>query len=116
LAQTHQPVYTTSGSDRRYITNHVELASALSEQLEGRFASIVLERTSIYYQYYIFKHAKVVLAQHGAALANIFFMQQSAYVIEFSPPWSRTSHYFKNLAEFCKVRYLQLMQEADIAP
>mmetsp|Transcript_19430 Transcript_19430/g.26706 ORF Transcript_19430/g.26706 Transcript_19430/m.26706 type:complete len:126 (-) Transcript_19430:170-547(-) len=37
-----------------------------------------LERTSIYYQYHIFHAAKVVIAQHGGALCNTFFMQSSS--------------------------------------
>lgn len=70
-------IYQTSGSERRSITNHVELRDTLRTECEATgksFRNISLERTSIYYQYHMFSNANVVIAQHGAALANIFFM------------------------------------------
>lgn len=126
-------IYQTSGSERRSITNHEDLAAAISTECchSGQtFRNISLERTSIYYQYHMFSKAKVVIAQHGAALSNIFFMAspankekqsaqesltptQLAAVIEISPPWSRQFEHFKNLATYCEVNYRSVTQERD---
>jgi hypothetical protein len=135
-------IYQTSGSERRSITNHVDLVNALRAQcneMGKTFCNISLERTSVYYQYHMFSKAKVVIAQHGAALANIFFMaynrssvkssnekldgeisskvtritSSQPAVIEISPPWSREFDHFKNLAAHCEVAHSALPQEED---
>jgi len=106
--------------------------------------NVSLERTSIYYQYHLFRSAKVVIAQHGGALCNIFFMQSSlssgnndrssssrsskfstnersgdnvAKVIEIMPisiEGYKRSRY-KNLANFCQVQYIHIDQSSEIA-
>jgi capsular polysaccharide biosynthesis protein len=74
----------------------------------------VLERSSIYYQYRVFRDAKVIIAQHGASLSNIFFMKaKESHVIEFSPPWSREAEHFKNLAHYVGVGHHSISQEED---
>jgi len=109
-------VYHTSGSQRRCILNHKALADALSNQYGEEFGNVSLERTSIYYQYHLFNSAEIIIAQHGAALANIFFMQSiSSHIIEITPPWSRNLYHFKNLASFCNVSYTSINQEGDIS-
>lgn len=107
-------IYQTSGAARRSITNHDELLSALQHKFgASAVADISLERTSIYYQYRIFSEASVVIAQHGAALANIFFMRNDALVVEISPPWSRSYAHFKNLAHHSKVQHRTVEQDQD---
>jgi hypothetical protein len=75
-----------SGKALRCIANHEELVAALSGQCAeslrpcdagfeaASFANLSLERCSLFYQCHLFAHAKVVIAQHGAALSNIAFM------------------------------------------
>ena len=108
-------IYCTSGIQRRSIRNHETLSDTLMEKYgPSRFNNIVLERSSIYYQYRVFRDAKVVIAQHGAALSNIFFMKPGvSHVIEISPPWCRELSHFKNLAQFTGVSYYQIIQEHD---
>jgi hypothetical protein len=134
-------VYQTSGSQRRSITNHDELVDALSMKFGTSFSNIVLEQSSVYYQYYMFSRAKIVIAQHGASLANIFFMTKSdetqciacdgnrlqvavgeedattgacgPHVIEISPPWSREFAHFRNLANYCRVSHESIEQVED---
>jgi hypothetical protein len=120
-----QEIYQTSGSERRSITNHRELVDALRSKFGRKFGNIVLERSSIYYQYHVFRKAKIVLAQHGAALANVFFMQgrlsasdssssgHKSTVVEFSPPWSREFQHFKNVCEFAGVKHIAVEQLRD---
>jgi hypothetical protein len=60
------------------VSNHAELYIALRDRIwatQFTFSNIVLDRSGLYYQYHLFRNAKVVIAQHGAALANIFFMR-----------------------------------------
>lgn len=70
-----QEIYRTSGDMRRSILNHHELVNELISQYPQQVLNIVLERSSLYFQYKIFSNAKIIIAQHGASLANIFFMQ-----------------------------------------
>lgn len=114
-------IYKTSGAQRRRIINHSELVAALKEKFGDLFCNIVLERSSIYYQYYMFNNAKVVIAQHGAALANTIFMMNpsgnrssAGAILEFSPPWSREFQHFKNLAHACGINHVSILQDADI--
>lgn len=128
-------IYQTSGSERRSIPNHLELVAAVRAECSERgltFCNISLERTSVFYQYHIFTGAKLVIAQHGAALANIFFMafgnapeheckdltancaQDTRHsIIEICPPWSRQFEHFKNLATYCEVDYSSVEQQQD---
>ena len=108
-------VYRPSGSQRRSIRNHEALTDTLLAKYgPGRFSNVVLERSSIYYQYKLFRDAKVIIAQHGAALSNIFFMKPSvSHIIEFSPPWSREAEHFKNLSHFMGVTHHSIKQEND---
>jgi len=114
-----------SGANLRSISNHQELSNRLTEVFQSReetFGSVTLERASIYYQYHLFKHAKIVIAQHGAALSNIVFMQKkSEYtVIEINPTAqvlaqfqdSARSH-FRNLAKHVGLDLITVQQKHD---
>lgn len=113
---SRDPAFWTSGQQRRSISNHQELADRLSKEFGDDFKNISLERTSIYYQYHLFRSADIVIAQHGGGLSNIVFMREEAHVIEFSPPWGRDSNHFLNLAAFKGVGYTRLLQDADHGP
>ena len=106
-------IYSTSGSERRAITNHQELLQELTNRYGNDVVNLCLERCSIYYQMHMFSSAKLVIAQHGAALSNIFFMTKSSHVIEISPPWSKTFYHFRNLCHFCEVEYDVIDQSSD---
>lgn len=115
-------IYKSSGSERRSLSNHQQLVATLCERYGSRFCNIVLERSSIYYQYMMFCNAKVVIAQHGAALSNIIFMMPTGgvkdtkvrgTVVEINPPWSRQAEHFKNLAHSCGVPHASVLQTAD---
>ncbi|MEO0416864.1 MAG: glycosyltransferase family 61 protein, partial [Verrucomicrobiota bacterium] len=104
----------TSGAERRYIANH----TALVQLFQRRFANVQnyqLERMGIYLQYHLFRNAKMVVAQHGAALANIFFMRKGTRVLEIAPPWGRSQNMFRNLAGFCELKYQQVYQETNFS-
>lgn len=106
-------VYSTSGSERRVIANHADLVQSLASKYGDAFMNLSLERCSIYYQAHMFRGAKVIIAQHGAALSNIFFLETTANVIEISPPWSKSLYHFRNLSHFCGVDYDVVDQSSD---
>lgn len=112
-----------SGSSLRSIGNHKDLYTALSTKYGNRFSNITLERSSIYYQYHIFSHAKVIIAQHGAALSNILFMRPDlgSTVIELLPMDTRqlpqfrekARMHFENLSKHIGVNYVAIKQMHD---
>jgi len=106
-------IYSTNGSQRRCIGNHSMLVTALASRFGRDFENISLERTSIFYQYQIFHSATVVVAQHGAALANAFFMREKTNIIEISPNECRDRYHFRNLATECKLGYSVVYQEEE---
>lgn len=106
-------VYMTSGSERRLITNHADLVNTLALKYGDDFINLSLERCSLYYQAHMFNNARIVIAQHDAALTNIFFMRPSTNVIEISPPWSKSFHHFRNLSHFCNLNYDVINQHSD---
>lgn len=112
----------TSGAQHRVIRNHSALASALATKYGSKFSCLELERTSIYFQYHMFANAKIVIAQHGAALSNIVFMGEDGAVVEIKPPAShiRREHFqvearthFINLAHFMGLKHTEVHQSSD---
>ena len=102
----------TSGSMRRMIKNHESLVEALRLKYKNyEIRNVILEGKSIVEQYVLFNSADIVIAQHGAALSNIIFMNNSfGHVVEISPPFSRKAKYFRNLAMHVGVSYSSVLQ------
>ena len=107
-------IFFTSGNQRRDILNYSDLASQLGSIYGNRFQSISLEGQSIFYQYHVFSNAKIIIAQHGAALANIYFCNPNANIIEITSPWAMTGEHFKNLSNFLHLGYHSVCMEKDI--
>jgi len=76
--------YKGSGSSRRSILNHSDLYKALPSLLSDSVVieNLQLERLSFVEQIQKFYDSKVLIAQHGAALANAIWMQPGSIVIE----------------------------------
>jgi hypothetical protein len=115
----------SSGAYRRYIQNHREIKSALKLKYRRSTVNIAMENMNIYDQYVTFRSANILIAQHGAALANMIFMNSLgevigttsgelrnsfAHVIEISPPYGRASKYFRNMAAHFNVSYSSIEQ------
>lgn len=98
------------GVFRRFLPNHYQLVQALSAKYGDMFINIHTERTSIYYQYHMFKSARLIIGQHGAALSNIYFLQKysDAHLLEICP--SNDCSYYRNLALFCNLTYSSVLQ------
>ena len=101
---------TTSGKERRYINNHQELVKLLEKKFGNKFLNISLENLPLFYQYYLFSNAKLVIAQHGAALSNVIFMKKQSCVIEIIPKEKiiEGEDTFENLSKICNLRYLSI--------
>lgn len=120
----YKNIYFTSGSQRRYILNHEKLAEKLNSLYGADLGLISLENMSIFEQYQIFKNAKIIIGQHGAGLANLFFCNNNPHIIEITSPWAhgynednvktKGGYHFKNLSEFLNFSYDEVYMENNI--
>lgn len=92
-----------SGAQRRSIPNFGDLEKHLAS-ICPNYNSIVLEQVSLMHQVEQFQNADVVIAQHGAALANILFCKSDAKIIEIAPP-NPPEEFFARLAECLGLNY-----------
>ena len=106
-------IYYTSGKERRNILNHVQMSQELNKLFGSRIENVVLEKKSIFYQYQLFKHASIVIGQHGAGLANIYFMRPNTNLVEVMSPWGIEGNHFSNLADFLRINYGYTFMERD---
>lgn len=107
----------SSGSQRRSIPNINSLCELLNKHRKAEIFS--LEDKDLALQIAAFSEAKVVIAQHGAALTNIIWMRPGSQVIEVIPPnkvpVDKRHEYFSLLAEVMNVRHRYVFQDHDHA-
>lgn len=107
-----------SGKERRYNKNHNEILEMLEKDYKDKYENIILERTSVYYQYLLFKNAKIVIANHGAGLSNIIFMNKNCGVIEIMSKlklYEQKEDLFINLGKIFKLNYKTIITEEEKA-
>ncbi len=77
---------TGSGSLRRSIINHAELASEMESMVQEpyEFHNLRLENVSFREQLQLFDSAMVVVGQHGAGLSNGVWMQPKSILLELN--------------------------------
>ena len=107
----------TSGSQRRSIPNIDSLCDLLNKH--HKTATFNLEDKDLALQIAVFSEAKVVVAQHGAALTNIIWMRPGSLVIEIIPPNKVPANpgqeFFSRLAEEMNIRHQYIFQEHEHA-
>lgn len=105
----YEKVMKTSGSERRTITNIIELYKMIKLYFPQYSCKIIsLENKNIFEQYYLFHNAQIVIAQHGAALANVIFMKSGKTVIEITPEsYYYNSNFCNPLCNAIKLKHLQ---------
>ncbi|HHP7230355.1 MAG TPA: glycosyltransferase 61 family protein [Xenococcaceae cyanobacterium] len=83
------------GALRRSIINHAKLASTLASMVKNpfEFYNIQLETISLEAQIDYFDKAAVVIAQHGAGLANCVWMRRKKAVIELNHNELKLNHF-----------------------
>jgi hypothetical protein len=107
----------SSGSERRSIPNLSDIYESLRRAHPGCLV-VRPETLSLARQFALFSTADVVIAQHGAALANTIWARPGATVVEIVPDEVRVD-FFRDLARCLGLRYRRLRQEhshADVDP
>lgn len=107
-------IQNNSSGGRRIIYNHDALLISLKTVFKDQVINVVLENLSIIQQIRIFRKAKVIIAQHGAGLSNMYFMDATITpnptIIEMCPEWNIGNHWFNNLAKACNITYDSVLQ------
>ena len=97
-------------SDQRRLANEHELLPAL--EAHG-FATVYAEEHSMAEQAGLFRRARIIVAPHGAALANIVFSRTGCSVFElFEPNYGTASFYV--LANRLGLRYYSMRGEGAV--
>ncbi len=80
-----QAIVKGAGANRRSIINHEEISQTLADSVsqDFDFACVSLEGQMFHEQVRLFAELKVLIAQHGAALANLLWMPPSSIILEF---------------------------------
>ncbi len=107
----------TSGRQRRCIVNHQELVAALEQRFPGTH-TVLLESLPLAEQIALFSTADIVIAQHGAALANMVWMRPEARLIEIRaiPSPVKWRDHFKCLSGALGLDYTEVSHETDFSP
>ncbi|CAB5241153.1 unannotated protein [freshwater metagenome] len=101
-----------SGADRRSIPNHSEMVKEVSKITSAK--NIELDGLSLREQISLFRNAEIIIAQHGASLANLVFCTPGTLVIEIGPNLN-PNYIFKKLAKIFKLCYQSVWQESNHA-
>lgn len=105
-----------SGQERRSIANHEELYRSLDLDYVGCL-NVMTEKLTLARQFALFSLADIIIAQHGAALANIVWARPSATVIEIFPNTltaRQMEHdFFFNLSRCMGLRYRRVRQDHE---
>ena len=107
---TTKKMSATVGSERRSIINHKEFVESIKKYFpKKKILNISLEYLPLFEQYNLFNNAKIIIAQHGAALANIIFMKSNSLIIEIMTQdlLNRGSNWFMPISKTCKINHLQ---------
>lgn len=88
-------------SIRRPVSNESEVERALAEL---GFSVITLSELAFQEQVRLFRNARLVVAPHGAGLANVIFCPPGARVIELMPS-VRDNRCFERLSAVCGLRH-----------
>lgn len=105
-----------SGVERRSIINHEEVVNNISSYFPYHIVkNVSLEGMSIYKQYSLFNNSKIVVAQHGAALANIIFMNPMSHVIEMGNSLNKVTcnKCFSSLCKIMNVNWIYQDYKSD---
>ena len=110
-----------SGTDRRSLPNFDDLVRSLSHMSP---TVVSLEGLSLEKQIVLFNAHDLIVAQHGAALANVIFCYQGARVIEICPQeqikkFKKHGDFFRVLSCQMHCKFSRLIQDhshAEVEP
>ena len=95
-----------NNSANRDIANIQDVAEYLKSRYNNNFIISCMEDLSVLEQIKLFRSTKIVIAMHGAALANIVHMLPGASLIEVLPKDINNSLY-KELSEACDINHFK---------
>lgn len=96
----HKSFSTTNGCERRSIKNIDELLKKIKLSFpEENVYKKILDNKTIKEQASIFNQAKIVIAQHGAALSNIIFCKKGTLIIEIGKLQNLERPWFSEIAK-----------------
>lgn len=105
-----------AGTSRRSIANHDELRRALGERFGG-VVDAELEDLALSRQIALFHLADIIVAQHGAAFANLVWARQGTRVVEIFPRTLVAAYHpesmMRGLARCMKMHHSSVWQESD---
>ncbi len=109
----------TAGSQRRSVANMAELADLARARFPS-VAVVTLEGRSLASQMALFSMADIIVAQHGASLANLLWARPGAQVVEFLTDEYIKSDvfplFFANLATAMGLSHDVVAQATDHSP
>ena len=103
-------IMSKSGSERRGILNHNELVKFIKKKFPlNSCINISLEFIPLFEQFHLFRKAKLLIGQHGAALANMAFMKKNTQIIEIvsSVMLDAGENWFRPISTISKINHLQ---------
>ncbi len=120
--KNYKPVFgneiTNSGAERRFIINHDDFVEHIKKiYADKKVINIALEYIPIFSQYQLFHNAKLVIAQHGASLAQITFMKPNTNVIEIVSKNKLESgeNWFPPISKTCGINHYQYVSKREYA-
>lgn len=113
---TERSEVTGSGQQRRSVANH-EVLYRMLRQVHPGCLNVMAENLTLARQLALFWLADIIVAQHGAALANIIWARPRTSVIEIFPSTLRQDQkdndFFFNLSRCMGLRYRRVHQDHD---
>jgi hypothetical protein len=107
-------VMKTSGSERRSIINHEEFFEQIKKMYpKKKVINVSLEYMPIFDQYHLFNNTTLVIAQHGASLAQIIFMKPNTYVIEIVSKIKQKENWFEPISNVCGINHYKYLTEHE---
>ena len=84
IKQVINPTQMTTGKERREIDRIDEVELYLQQRFPNTFQSVFLEYIPFQQQVLYFNRCKIVIAIHGAGIANVLFCKENTLFIEIS--------------------------------
>ena len=98
------------GGGYRFILNQEELECKLVEMFGKDLKIIYPEDYNFLEQFSIFSNAKIIIAQHGSAMANSFFTKTSSLIVEIAGAININNNWFLNQTKSFSQKYLHIPQ------
>lgn len=109
----------TAGRQRRSVPNFAALEAAVRSRHPNTITE-TLEGKSLFYQMALFRHADIIVAQHGAAMGNLIWGREECHLVEIMPQdmpeLILNVDYFGNLARCLGQTCVKIEQEHSHSP